>query len=626
VTRPATGITEFYDSFDRKLLRDYVSDNLRTVAAIRHALRVIPRSSKRILDIGCGIGWSSREMARQIPSARIVAVDLSHRLIEMATRLTIEPNVEYSAQDVLDPSWQPEGSFDAIVMLDVYEHIPVAKRSQLHRTLSRLLAERSVVVLSCPTPEHQRQLRDHEPAGLQPVDEDVDESTAATLATDVDARVAEFRRMSIWNPNDYAHITIARPGAALSRRAGAPPALSPLTERTSRVARQLGIRLLSTGLIVPIRQGPPVCVATPLIDAISETFIRNHITALPMAVCVVHGNPLNLDEQDRAILAERGLPGRALRKILRRLRSEPPDAARHRALARHLRRCDVAVVLAEYGPTAVDMLEPCKLAGVPLVAHFHGYDAYQQTLLREIGPRYGDLFAFARAIVVVSTHMRDQVVRLGAPREKVQVVPYGVDPRIFEQAQPGAAPPRFLAVGRFVEKKAPHLLIVAMSHVVRRCPDARLVMVGDGPLLAPCRQLAAALQIGHAVEFLGAQSHDVVARWMRDTRAFVQHSITASDGDSEGTPNSILEAQMAGVPVIATRHGGIVDSVLDRTTGLLVDEYDVQSMAENMVRLALRPEDATVLGQAARESSRARFTLEQSAERLAQVLRAASQP
>jgi colanic acid/amylovoran biosynthesis glycosyltransferase len=616
-------VAAFYDKFDGRLLRDYLSDNPRTVAAIQYALRVSPRSSKRVLDIGCGIGWSSREMARRLPSARIVAVDLSAKLIDVARQLTTEPNVEYRVQDVLDPVWHPEDSFDAIVMLDVYEHIPVARRPQLHRLLSRLLSARGVLVLTCPTPEHQRYLRDHHPAGLQPVDEDVDESTADDLARDVTGRVAEFRRMAIWNVNDYAHITIARPGARLFRRPGGRPGLTPLAERTRRVEEKLGVRLFGKDLVVPAHQGPLVCIATPEMAVVSETFIRNHITALPMAVCVIHGRPVNLDEQDRAILPERRLPGRAIRKIVRRLRRESPDVARHRALARHLRHRQVAVVLAEYGPTAVDMLQVCKLAGVPLVAHFHGYDAYHHELLSDAARRYGELFAFARAIVVVSAHMRDQLVSLGAPREKLHLVPCGVDPRLFDEAQPGAAPRQFLAVGRFVEKKGPHLLVVAMSHVVRRCPDARLVMIGAGPLLAPCRQLAAALQIGHAVEFLGAQSHDAVARRMREARAFVQHSVTASDGDSEGTPNSILEAQMAGVPVIATRHAGIVESVGDGTTGLLVDEHDVQGMAEHMIRLALRPEDAAVLGRAAREHARGRFTLEQSVERLAQVLRAA---
>ena len=175
MTLPTNTVTAFYDSLDRRLLGDYLYGNPRTVAAILHALRGIPRSSRRVLDIGCGIGWSSRELARQLPSARIAALDLSPRLIDLAARLTVEANVEYSTQDVLDPRWSPEGTFDAIVMLDVYEHIPPTQRPQLHGTLSRLLAQRGVILLTCPTPDHQRYLREHNPAGLQPVDEDIDE-------------------------------------------------------------------------------------------------------------------------------------------------------------------------------------------------------------------------------------------------------------------------------------------------------------------------------------------------------------------------------------------------------------------------------------------------------------------
>jgi glycosyltransferase involved in cell wall biosynthesis len=294
-------------------------------------------------------------------------------------------------------------------------------------------------------------------------------------------------------------------------------------------------------------------------------------------------------------------------------------------LGRYFRKRGVAVVLAEYGVTGVELLGPCRSAGVPLVVHFHGYDAYQESIVGgPIGRCYRDLFEYARGIVVVSKHMRDQLLKLGAPGEKLHVIPCGVDTRLFDAAEPGATPPTLLAVGRFVEKKAPHLLIVAMSRVIRACPEARLTMIGSGPLLPACRQLAAALGVAHAVDFLGAQGHEVVARHMRRARAFVQHSITASDGDSEGTPTSILEAQVTGLPVIATRHTGILDCVSEGETGFLVDEQDVEGMADQMVRVVRNPDEAAALGKAARSAGLERFSLEQSLARLGEVLRQAA--
>jgi glycosyltransferase involved in cell wall biosynthesis len=99
---------------------------------------------------------------------------------------------------------------------------------------------------------------------------------------------------------------------------------------------------------------------------------------------------------------------------------------------------------------------------------------------------------------------------------------------------------------------------------------------------------------------------------MRKARAFVQHSMQANDGDSEGTPLAILEAGASGLPVVSTRHAGIPDVVLDSDTGLLVEEGDVDGMAQCMIRLAESPKLALELGTAARERIAEDFTLDAS--------------
>jgi glycosyltransferase involved in cell wall biosynthesis len=268
------------------------------------------------------------------------------------------------------------------------------------------------------------------------------------------------------------------------------------------------------------------------------------------------------------------------------------------------------------------MLNPCRLARVPLVIQFLWDDDCGHAV--GSGGRYRELFDYAHALVVLSGQMREQVLRVGAPPEKVHVIPYGVDTRLFMPAHPGAAPARFLAVGRFAEKQAPHLLVAAMSHVVRVCPDVRLTMVGAGPLLEPCRQLARALHVDHAIEFTGARGHDVVAQHMREARAFVQHAITTAEGECWVTPVSLLEAMVSGLPVIAARQASIAECVTDGATGLLVDEEDVDSMAERMIELARDPHKAAELGGAARIVALERFSLGRSLGQLAAILRAAT--
>jgi glycosyltransferase involved in cell wall biosynthesis len=148
-------------------------------------------------------------------------------------------------------------------------------------------------------------------------------------------------------------------------------------------------------------------------------------------------------------------------------------------------------------------------------------------------------------------------------------------------------------------------------------------MVGDGPLLAACRDIVSVLGMSDEVRLLGRQSHQRVAQTMAGARAFVQHSVTAENGDTEGTPVAVMEAGAAGLPAVATRHAGILDVVVEGETGLLVDERDVAGMAAHMTDLAVRPEQAARLGRAARERIAAEFSVTQRTDELWRIVQEA---
>jgi glycosyltransferase involved in cell wall biosynthesis len=322
------------------------------------------------------------------------------------------------------------------------------------------------------------------------------------------------------------------------------------------------------------------------------------------------------------------------RSLLRHLRRLPPPAlgrravvlhqrAHARAVARHLRSTGAQVVLAEFGWSGVAMTGACSAAGVPLVVHFHGSDAYVRRVLREHAVAYPAMFAQAAAIVAVSRDMERQLIELGAPPEKLHRIVYGIDLELFRGADPERAPPRFLAVGRFVEKKAPLLTLRAFATVAREEPSARLTMIGDGPLLEEARTAVLDLGLADRVELAGARPHAEIAAAMGGARVFVQHSVRASDGDCEGTPVSILEAQASGLPVVATRHAGIPDVVLEGETGALVDEGDVAGMADAMSRLVREPALAAAWGAAGRRRVAQHFTRAMSLASLAAVIEGA---
>tara|TARA_R110002049_G_scaffold2750_10_gene22454 strand:+ start:101940 stop:102905 length:966 start_codon:yes stop_codon:yes gene_type:complete len=285
-----------------------------------------------------------------------------------------------------------------------------------------------------------------------------------------------------------------------------------------------------------------------------------------------------------------------------------------------LRRTKAQAVLAQYGPMGVAALPACKKLNVPLIVQFHGADASKHDILATYRDSYRELFAKADAVVAVSSAMRERLIRLGADKHKTILNIYGVDTEAIRPQENLPSSPTLLSVGRFVEKKAPYLTLMAFARAHRQVPEGRLRMIGDGVLLGPCIDLAKALGIEPSVDFLGSQPNDVVTKELAQARAFVQHSIEASDGDCEGTPLAILEAGAAGLPVIATRHAGIPEVVVDGQTGFLVAEKDIDAMSRHMVNLLSDRDQAAKIGKAARERIEAEFDVRVSVSNLWSII------
>ncbi|QDT34639.1 glycosyltransferase [Thalassoglobus polymorphus] len=363
-----------------------------------------------------------------------------------------------------------------------------------------------------------------------------------------------------------------------------------------------------------------ICIVQPNLNTLSETFIAAHSAHLPGEVSVIHqsGDLFAMIERKRVL--SQGFHSKAVRKINRLITNRPWEWERTRSYLTALKKFRPDVVLAEYGPTGACIVEACRVSKIPLVVHFHGYDASRHDILERHKNDYQLMFDDAAAIIAVSETMKKRLLELGADRRRLHLNHYGVDVEQFKVRERISTEPNFLAVGRFVEKKAPYLTVAAFSKVVERIPSAKLRMIGDGPLLGVCKDLARALGIDKSLHFCGPQPHEVVANEMSNSFAFVQHSIEASNGDCEGTPNSILEAGASGKPVVSTRHAGIPDVVIDSETGYLVDERDVQGMANRMIDLALAPEIAARMGTAARERISTEFTMSKSIDKLFNIL------
>ena len=208
-TKDHTSIKEYYNNYDKKLLVDYMKANPRIEVAIIDALKLLDFSNKKILDIGCGIGWSSHEFSKIAKSVH--GVDISPVLTDLARRLFDRSNLEYSTIDITKNQQGLNSNYDIVTLIDVFEHIPSSERLKFYKSINSLLKPSGFVYLTCPSKYHQSWLRHNKPEGLQPVDEDVDISTLNEFCLHLDGSdVIYFKYFSIWESNDYFHAILQK--------------------------------------------------------------------------------------------------------------------------------------------------------------------------------------------------------------------------------------------------------------------------------------------------------------------------------------------------------------------------------------------------------------------------------
>jgi SAM-dependent methyltransferase len=234
---------EFYNRFDEKLIKDYASGNKRLVNAIENLARYIPPNNNlSVLDIGCGLGWSTYEFSRFFEEIKFEGVDLSPVLIDNANKLFQRDNLKYNVFDVT--SEVPDKHYDAIVMIDVYEHIPKDDRRKFHQSLLKLLKPDGRILMACPSIYHQNYLKLNNPKGLQPVDEDVDLSILQQTAIDVEGEIIYFEYQKIWKSFDYLYVVIqngVRYGSTTDLKSRKPYKVEDQNKRIYRLKDKLGI-------------------------------------------------------------------------------------------------------------------------------------------------------------------------------------------------------------------------------------------------------------------------------------------------------------------------------------------------------------------------------------------------
>lgn len=365
-----------------------------------------------------------------------------------------------------------------------------------------------------------------------------------------------------------------------------------------------------------------ICITRSRKSGYTETFIRNQITGLlgKTNVVTLHSGRLPQRTEEGKLVGPWIFW--LLNQIIKGLTGNRNNYFSHYGLKRFLTKEKIDLVVGNYGLSAAHFVPICKDLNIPLVVIFHGYDATLKKVVVKYQSAYQKLFQYASAIVAVSVEMKHKLVALGAPPEKITVIPYGIDVRKFSPAAEKKKSSLLVAVGRFTFKKAPLLTIRAFHQVRQKHQQAKLVMIGDkSGLYQDCVEVVKELKLEDSVTFTGKLSPEEIAHWMKEANIFVQHSITAPNGDMEGTPNSVLEAEASGIPVVSTFHGGIKEAVVNNKTGYLVPEKDVDGMADYINKLIENPDRAEEMGREARKHVLENYSLDKQIDKLYNLIR-----
>ncbi|NTW49714.1 MAG: glycosyltransferase [Chlorobiales bacterium] len=239
---------------------------------------------------------------------------------------------------------------------------------------------------------------------------------------------------------------------------------------------------------------------------------------------------------------------------------------------------------------------------IPSVVSFYGYDCsgfpkkmmgYGATYLKT------RVFPYVTKVLAMSPDMKNDLIKAGCPEEKITVHYYGTDVESFymNRAYVQKDESRFLIISGLFEQKGHLFLLEAFKEAYAQNQKIRLAIVGDGPMRDPITDYIKKYDM-HYVSYEGKVVYGSEAHmdYLRNADVFIHPSITETTGDKEGIPGSIVEAMAAGLPVISTYHAGIPYIIEHDKSGLLVKEWDIRALKDQIVRLAANHEDRKRMG------------------------------
>lgn len=189
--------------------------------------------------------------------------------------------------------------------------------------------------------------------------------------------------------------------------------------------------------------------------------------------------------------------------------------------------------------------------------------------------------------VALSKDMKKDIDACGAVDDKLIVHNIGVPTNLFKQITLKKETfCKFVAMGRMVEKKSPFCSLKSFEICADKNPNVSFEFIGDGTLFESVKAYVENSRHKSKIKLHGYINNKDFEQIVKKCHVFVQHSVTSKDGDKEGWPVAIAEACSYGLPIISTKHSGIKEQVIPGYNGYLVEEYDIDEMANYMIELS----------------------------------------
>lgn len=272
-----------------------------------------------------------------------------------------------------------------------------------------------------------------------------------------------------------------------------------------------------------------------------------------------------------------------------------------------------------YGHKAVKYLEMIQAWGGPFIVSFHGVDVVKFTTDANYVNRLQCVFQEAQLILARSQSLLDGLKALGCPQEKLRLnytpIPLDAFPATVRQAPEDGAW-RLVQACRLIPKKGLFTTLEALRQVIPHFPKLKFVLCGTGPVKDEFLKRRDELGLTQNVDVLGWMNQSKLLAEYQRAHLFLHPSELTDTSDQEGIPNSMLEAMSTGLPIVATRHGGIPEAVTHGVDSLLVAEKSPDELAAALLSLLRDPAQLTRLSEAAAQTVRSRFGLEASLARL----------